>query len=217
MKVVVLAETGIDEQIVFTLVNATAGGGLTRLPNPKNLRARGKHPVLQTVSAVVTAVRHQTPEAEALIVVVDADMDEPHTNDHGEPPGELRCTYCRIRAEVSACGRRAAQRGHRTLPVVVGIAEPCIENWLLCGIGTGHNEQHWRDLLQTDRQQANQFRKSLKSRKYGASTPNSAMKEDKGLANAHRVAGRIDELEQAFPTGFGLLARQIRKLLKNTP
>jgi hypothetical protein len=94
------------------------------------------------------------------------------------------------------------------LKTAVGIAVPAIEAWLLCGLDPEITEQAWLSALGS--RNLPHSKNALKQRVYGTDRPSLEMEKRLMAEHARRLAANLANLEQKFPIGFGLLAKDVR-------
>jgi hypothetical protein len=206
MKVALLSESPADEIALRVLVAAVLGAE-PQLVAP-GFRARGWPNVAQLMPAVLRHL-HFSTDADALVVVVDADDSVVHTERH-EAPGYFHphCRMCQLRAVHRQTTRKLPPaRGREGVLRVIGVAVPAIEAWYLCGRDPGVSEAAWLDGQQGGRLPYS--RAELKLRVYGTDRPSLPHEIDCALREVARHRADPRRLEHDFP-GFALLAADLR-------
>jgi hypothetical protein len=206
MKVALLSESPADEAALRILV-AAALRREVELVAP-GYRARGWPNVAQVMPAVLRHLHFNT-DADALVVVVDADDSVVHTADH-DRPGYFHphCRMCRLRAVHRQTTRRfPAINGRERVVRAIGVAVPAIEAWYLCGRDETVTEAAWLEGSEAGRPPYT--RADLKQRVYGTERPSLALEIERALAEVARHRGDTRRLEHEFP-GFAALAMDLR-------
>jgi hypothetical protein len=165
--------------------------------------------VKTVLPSVLKQVNYHT-DAEGFVMVVDSNGEPPHSKEH-EPPNapEAECRLCQLRRICEQIRGNFPPRG--TLPplkIVLGLAVPAIEAWLLCGVDPHVTEAAWINGL---KQGPMPYTKNgLKEKLYGTSHP-SLEAETKAMTKAaSRLAADFSSLEMFFPGGFGPLRDSLR-------
>lgn len=211
MKLAILSESPADETALRELVGAALGRS-PQLVAP-GFRARGWPNVAQVMPAVLRHLHFNT-DAEALVVVVDADDSVVHTERH-EAPGFFhpQCRLCQLRA-VHRQTTKGLPPAHGRARVVraIGVAVPAIEAWYLCGRDPRVTEAAWRE--GQERGRAPYTRAELKLRVYGTDRPSLALEIQGALREVARHRRDLRRLENDFP-GFAFLAADLRAARDN--
>lgn len=206
LRIALLGESMVDETALAILVEGVLGEPFDRV-EPR-LRARGWPSVLQILPAVARHLHFNT-DADGLVVLVDADDTEVHTEAHeAENYFHPRCRLCQLRAAF----RRATKtlppaRGRARVLRAAGLAVPAAEAWYLCGRDDSVGEAAW--LEARERGLPPYTRRELKLRVYGTERPNLAQAIHHAGAAARRLARDTRRLENDF-NGFATLARDLR-------
>ena len=127
MKVAILSESPADEAAIRILVNAVLGEE-TQHPPRLSLRARGWPAVVTLLPSVLKHLHYHT-DADALVVVADADDSLLHTPEH-EEPGAMApsCRWCIVRHTIGQVSETLTPvSGRAPIRTAVGIAVPAIE------------------------------------------------------------------------------------------
>jgi len=208
MKVAILSESEADEAAIRVLVEGALGRPVELVSKP-SLRARGWPSVRQLVPKVIAHLQYRT-DADGLVVVADANNSAPHLPGHEEPGGqEPKCRLCLLKGEVArTVGELRPVAGRSLLRTAVGLACPAIEAWYLCGREVGVTERAWEEAMQGKGTPFN--RNWLKLKVYGTDRPGIVKCTRRGVEEARRLADVLDELERAFPKGFGSLRDDLR-------
>ena len=116
---------------------------------------------------------------------------------------------CQIRQIVdSVLGQLRPVQGRPQIKVAVGIAVPAVEAWYRCGLDPHVTEAAWIASLPSD--PFPYTTRSLKEDVYETSRPSLDLETRRATEEAHRLVQDLQLLEQCFPTGFGILARDVR-------
>lgn len=206
MKVAILSESPADEAALRVLVEA-ALGERTQFVAP-GLRARGWPNVGQLLPAVVRHLHFQT-DADALVVVVDADDSVVHTEEHERPDYfHPQCRMCGLRAVFRRTVRKLPPaHGRARVLRGVGVAVPAVEAWYLSGRDPSVSELAWTD--GQSRGRLPYTRAELKWRVYGTDRPSLPHEIQCALREVERQRRDTRRLEADFP-GFALLAQDVR-------
>ncbi len=206
MKVALLSESPADEAALRVLVAAVLRRPLDFVG--PGYRARGWPNVAQVMPAVLRHLHFNT-DADALVVVVDADDSVVHVAAH-DRPGYFHphCRMCRLRAVHRQTTRRfPAIHGRERVLRAVGVAVPAIEAWYLCGRDEQVTEAAWVRGEESGR--APYSRAELKLRVYGTDRPSLALEIERALVEVERHRADTRRLEHEFP-GFAALAADLR-------
>ncbi len=209
MKLAVLSESSADEAALRILVDGLLASPADAVDLNQFASRSGWTSRLQILPIVIKHLHYHT-DADALVFVVDSDLSAPHTATHDDPNGrDARCRLCAIRAIIEQTrGQLRPRSGHAALKIGAGLAIPCFEAWLRCGIDPHVTEATWTVALASRQFPFDQ--KRLKIDVYGTDTPNLALAISRMSAEASRLLKCLDRLEREFPNGFGSLAREIQ-------
>ncbi|MDP3073743.1 MAG: hypothetical protein Q8N18_25895 [Opitutaceae bacterium] len=206
MKLALLSESPADEAALRVLVAAVLGGQ-PQFVAP-GYRARGWPNVAQLMPAVLRHLHFNT-DADALVVVADADDTVVHDARH-EAPGYFhpQCRLCQLRAvHRQTVKKLPPAQGRGRVVRAIGIAVPAIEAWYLCGRDPGVTEAAWIEGRVEGR--APYTRAELKLRVYGTDRPSLPHEIACALREVGRQRSDVRRLENDFP-GFALLAADLR-------
>ena len=200
MRVAILSESSADEAALRILVDAVLGSPAIKV-DPPLARKSGVSGVYSTLGAVIRSL-HFRASADGLVVVVDSDYNSITGVKGRDCLNELR--------ENASAVLRTLKPIHANPPlrVAVGIAVPAIEAWLLCRDYSDVTEAAWENGLAANKDPYTKL--ELKQRLYGTDKPLTSQRMEKLLAAARRAAADIRTIEQRFPSGFGLLAKELR-------
>jgi hypothetical protein len=209
MKLAIYSESPADEAAIRILANAILGRE-TQAMDPPPLRARGWPSVRDLLPAVYKHLYYQT-DADGLIVVVDSDRAQIHHADHERPDAAPNtCRLCELRRVVARLqGSVRERQGRGPLRIGVGVATPAIEAWYATGVDPHVNEATWMRAMRD-----NQFpytKPSLKSLIYATERPSIELETERATSAAIRLTGKLGDLEESFPSGFGPLAEELRR------
>lgn len=221
MKVAILSESPADEAAIRIFVETLIGTQITPVMHA-GLRVRGWPSVRHVFPAVIKQLHYRT-DAEALVLVADSNESPVHTKAHEEPGREesvnvkQTCRLCqlrRIRQEVLG-QLKNRPGGLPPLKIALGVAVPTIEAWLLCGVDPRVGEAGWNTGLQYGNLPYSKV--ELKRRLYGTDRPALDLEIVRMRESAERLAADLAALEQAFPSGFGAFARELRGWAGTSP
>lgn len=208
MKLAVLSESAADEAAIQILIGGILGVQIEAVPSFP-LRTRGWPSVAQILPSVVKHLHYQT-DAEAFAVVVDSNHSPLHQAAHElEIRGDERCRFCQLQEMVNR-----VQHGLRPVParaamkIAVGVAAPAIEAWYRVGIDPNITEATVIRALSTGGSVP--MKKNLKREVYGTDRVSLEVERERAIDEAKRLILDLNALEDAFPNGFGSLARSIR-------
>lgn len=207
MKVALLSESPADEAALRVLVAAVLRRPVAFVA--PGFRARGWPNVAQVMPSVLRHLHFNT-DADALVVVVDADDSVVHAEEH-DRPGYFHphCRMCQLRAVHRRTTRRfPPAQGRERVVRAVGVAVPAIEAWYLCGRDATVTEAAWRSGRDAGRRPYS--RAELKLRVYGTDRPSLAQETVLAVAEAERHRPDTRRLENDFP-GFAALAKDLRQ------
>lgn len=210
MKVAVLSESPSDEAAVRILVKGIHGRDIEDVDIGRyQTRTRGWTSIPPILPTVIRAL-HYHREADALVVVIDSNDSPIHTEAHEEAQViDPKCRVCHIQEVAIRTQVGLAEiPGRGSLRVSFGLAVPAIEAWLRCGEHHEANEAAW--VMAREQGEFAYDRMSLKRDLYGTDRPSLEMAIGCAKRHATRLADNIGLLEQEFPAGFGLLARDVR-------
>jgi hypothetical protein len=207
MKLGLLSESPADEAAIRILVEALLGHTVTVVQPP--LRARGWPNVVQILPAVLRHLQLQS-DADALVVVVDADDTPLHEADHADPNQfHPLCRLCQLELAIRRTRKKCKLPEDRApMLTAVGLAVPAVEAWYLCGRDSEVGEAGWHKCREEGVCPYN--RRDLKWRTYNTPRPPLPLETRRAREEARRLAGDMRRLENDFPIGFGHLARGVR-------
>ena len=207
MKVTVLSESPADEAAVRILVDGLLGSPTESIPPPP-LRTRGWSTVLSVLPGTINHLYYRT-DADALVIVVDADNSTPHQRQHDLPDSANdQCRLCQLRSlAVKTLSKLKEMPTRSRLKTAIGLAIPAIEAWYRYQIDPHAIEV---DLIRRPDAGTRALRNQLKQDVYGTDQPGSEMSIARAREEATRLVQIIDDFERLFPNGFGALARDIR-------
>jgi hypothetical protein len=206
MKVAIFGESEADEVAIRVLAQAVVGsdfepvsGRTWRKPRAGWTRVRGMlEPMLRHL--------HYHTDADGLIVVLDSN-DSPF---HSPTADGCTCRMCELRAIEAATRARLQPRpmGH-PLRRALGLAPNAIECWLLYPRSSHYCEAAWQR-WQSNRDQQPFTRPQMKRALYGTVQPTLAVETQRMVEAARAIVADLPVFEQAFPLGFGAMARELR-------
>ncbi len=213
MKVAILSESEVDEVAVRLFVEGLLDTE-TESPGDLNIRSRGWPGVRNILPGILRRLHFGT-DVEALVVVVDSDRTAVHNSETCESPRPgHECRLCELRAIVQRTQHGLAPRPP-LLPIktALGLAVPQIEAWYLVGRDPGVSEATWINARRdgTFAYTTNQ----LKQQVYGTDRPSLELAVERARQEAKRIVdgGKLRQLEEHFPAGFGALADDVRRWL----
>jgi hypothetical protein len=211
MKLAVFSESPADEAAIRILTEGLLDGP-AELAAFHDVRSRGWPSVRKILPAVMKNL-HYCGDADALVVVVDADRSTVHVAEHEKaekPPEDCRLCQLRKVVESTRCNLRSVPN-RTTARVALGLAVPSLEAWLLTGLGCGINilnEPGWIVAAQARKRPYDVRR--LKEALYGKDRYDLDHETRRMTEEATRLAQDLARLEAAFPHGFGSLVRAVR-------
>lgn len=207
MKVTVLSESPADEAAVRILVEGVLGSSTESIPPPP-LRTRGWSTLPAILPGAINHLYYRT-DADALVIVVDADDSTPHQQQHDLPnSANNKCRLCRLRAlGVQTLSKLKVVPTRSRLKTAIGLAIPAIEAWYRYQLDPHAIEA---DLIRRPDAGTRALRSQLKQDVYGTVQPGSEMSIARAKEEATRLVQVLDDFERLFPNGFGALARDIR-------
>lgn len=208
MKVAVLSESPADEAAIRILVDGILGGQTQPVDMPP-IRARGVSGVFTILPTVLKHLHYRT-DADAFVIVVDSDRTPVHKPEHEQEGGaDSNCRLCKIRQTVATVlGQLRPVQGRPQIKIAVGIAVPAVEAWYQCGRDPRVTEAAWIAGLTSG--PFPYTTRSLKEDVYGTSRPSLELETRRATGATRRLVQNLPLLEQCFPTGFGVLADEVR-------
>lgn len=199
MRVAILSESSADESALRVLVDALLGVKTDHVE--MNLQSRGWPAVRNILPTISKWLQYRT-DAEGLVVVVDSN----HTYlSRNEPKNRLRD----FQELVQHCQQALKPvSGRVPLKIAIGVAAPAIEAWMLCKSNQKISEAAWEKGLADKRDPYS--KQELKRLLYGSDYSSLTLMTHKMTEAARDVVGNLELLENAFPSGFGSLARELR-------
>ncbi len=215
MRIAILSESPADEAAIAVLVRRVVRTPV-EVVQPGRFRAGGWPHVLDLVPLLIRSLA-LNDEADALVVVADANSSTPHTGGHA--PGEATgCRYCRLAAAVRRTLDEVGPEAHRLPRVGIGVAVPCFEAWLRIGLGDARDERGWVEQMELARAQDSPRRRIkemqlvLEQAVYGTTRPSLPVEAEVMAAEMSRILGRDgfrEDLVACFPEGLGPLIREL--------
>lgn len=212
MKAAVLSESDADEAVLKVLVETCVGRPIT-WHDAIRMRHRGVDAALNVLAPAIKSLHYRHTDVRLLVVTVDSDNTAVHTAAHDADPEQAGdCRWCRIQTRVTRI-RSELRPISRPMPleIAVGVAVPSLEAWLLHG-RPEMSEVAWSRVLDTAPAPAHQRTRALKQEKYGTTRPSTQLQIERGVPNAHRIAGQLPDVARDFPGGFGPLYDALRSL-----
>lgn len=209
MKIAFFSESIADESALRILVAGILNEEIEDINLPNTIVQRSSSHVDKLLPTIIKAVYYNT-NAEALIVVSDSDDTPVHTDEHEENVDD-RCRLCQLRQAVSTTvSNLRAVAGKEILKVAVGVPVPAIEAWYLYKKNPQLYEVTW--IRKQNGENIAYDRIKLKEECYGNSRPSIELETECAVREARRIIENdlLNDLENAFPHGFGSLASEIR-------
>lgn len=217
MKVAFFSESTADEAAIRILAEALLGKSIQPVDSPALRFRQGWTLILKSVPVVLRDLHFNT-DAEALIVVVDADHTPMHTIAHEQVGFAAKCRVCKLIQSIAETQKKIERKPRSdanllALKTAIGLAVPAIEAWYLCG--KKDTKKDTADITEaglTQRKNAGtvDLKRELKRRVYGSDTAPLTVMTERAVEEATRLALSLAHLEQCFQNGFGKLARDIR-------
>jgi hypothetical protein len=204
MNVAILCESDADAAALRVLTEAILEMPIAPVTIPR------RHSGWPAVRNLLTAIMKGAywSEADALVVVADSDESPVHSDAHLQTR-EPKCRFCYLREEPDACiGTLSRRASGRPFQVVIGLAVPCLEAWLLADRNPHVSETAW--ITGVAARKPPYTRQALKTELYGTDRPSLALETTKMQEAAQRVV--IQQLEVRFPNGFAPFAQALRLL-----
>lgn len=210
MKLVFFGESPADQAVIAEFTKGILGQPFENLD--LSLEGHGWPSVLQTLPAVIAHVYYRT-DADEIVVVVDADDSPIHdTTMPTESDCHPECRYCQLRKKAHLAHSKLSKVEGRNPPkIAIGIAVPAIEAWLQVGINHEVGEARWKIGMKENNRPFT--RRKLKELVYGSDHPSIEIELNRGSEEATRIVTEKKPIEIDFPTGFGLMANEIRSWL----
>ncbi|MGC2238176.1 MAG: hypothetical protein WA584_18630 [Pyrinomonadaceae bacterium] len=209
MKIAFFSESIADETALRILVAGILGEEIEATDLPNRLQYRSSSHLDRDLPAVISAV-HYTSNAEALIVVSDSDDTPVHIQTHEETANE-KCRLCQLRLAASdRISKLKVVSGKEMLKVAIGVPVPAIEAWYLFGKNPQLYEATW--IRKLNGENITYDRKRLKDEVYGTTRPSINLETECAVKEAIRIIENnlLEDLERAFPYGFGSLINEVR-------
>lgn len=207
MKIAYYCESRADQAAMAVFTEGILG----QPPEPINMDLEA-HSVPKFFSALDGVFRgvHYNSDAEGLVVVVDCDDTELHESSHDTPEGSAEnCRLCQVRKIIAKARNQLKPRqGRAPLKVAIGLPVPAIEAWYLVGKDRQVGEAAWKVGLASGRRVF--ARPQLKILVYGTERPSLERETECAVQEARRIISNLNAIETAFPTGFSLMAQEIR-------
>jgi hypothetical protein len=211
MKVGYFCESPADRAALAVFIEGILG----QAPEPINmdLEAHSVPGFFKALDGVFRGV-HYNSDAEGLVVVVDSDKSELHETAHDAAGVAVeKCRYCQIRKIISnAQNQLKGRQGRPTLKIAIGLAVPAIEAWYLVGKEHEVGEAAWKTGLASSKLPFTTSQ--LKKLVYGTDRPSLEHETQCAMNEARRIIQDLKTIENAFPTGFGPMAQEIRSWIK---
>lgn len=209
MKIAFFSESVADEAALKILVAGILNEEIEETDLPNRLEYRSSSHLDRNLPNVISAV-HYNSNADALIVVSDSDDTPVHTAEH-EELGNEKCRLCSLRQAVGDnISKLRAVVGKEIIKVAIGVPVPSIEAWYLFGKNPQLYETTW--IRQQNGEIIIYDRMRLKEEAYGTTRPSIDLETKTAKDEASRIIENklLEELEKAFPYGFGTLANEVR-------
>jgi hypothetical protein len=207
MRIGFFCESPADQAALAVFTEGLLGSP----PEPigMDLEAHGVSGVLRAIDGVFRGV-HFNPNADGLVVVVDCDDTVPHAITHDAPgSAEDRCRYCQLRKIIDRAKQQVKPiQGRPALKVAIGLAVPAIEAWYLAG--NNHQVGEPARAVGVANGRPPFTRPQLKKLVYGTDRPSVELQTERAVTESRRIIQDLSAVETAFPSGFGLMAKEIR-------
>ncbi len=212
MKVAFFSESPADEAAVRVFVEGLLEEEAVPPSPTLRLKRQGWQAVLRQVPVALRYLHYNT-DADALVVTLDSDESPVPQKGHGRSGfcAEAKCRLCHVRRAIDETRRTLRSRqGRGPVLTAVGVAVPAIEAWCLVGKDRHVSESSW--ILGLKSRKLPYTKPQLKQMVYGSDRQSLEIKTRRGAEEARRIVanGKLSELEQLFPGGFGALASDIR-------
>jgi len=205
VRLVLLAESSADEAAIRILTEAIRGPAVRWL-EPPTFRSRGWPAVVGQLPTVIRHA-HYNSDATAVIAVVDTNDSPLHDAAHSGTPNP-DCRLCALRtAAEETLAQLTPIAGRTALRVALGAATPAIEAWYLSGEKPYPSEQTW-----AAGGARGYDKKGLKRSVYGTDRANLPLMTRVAMAEAARLAAKLELLRTHFPRGYGALEAELLAL-----
>lgn len=212
MKAAVLSESDADEAVLKVLVESCVGRPI-EWHDAIRMRHRGVDAALNVLAPAIKGLHYRHTDVRLLVVTVDSDNTAVPTPAHDADRAQAGdCRLCQIQTSVNRI-----QNDLRPIPrpmpldIAVGLAVPSLEAWLLHGRAE-RSELAWSRVLATAPASAHQRKLELKQEKYGTTRSSTRLQIERGVPNAHRIAGQLLDVARDFRGGFKPLYDTLRSL-----
>ena len=211
MRVAVICESSVDEEIIRALIDAILGDSTSRvLPR---YQVKGWPHVITDLPNLLPGILLD-PTIDALSIIADSNGSAPPGSGRESPESKPSKADRMRRLVETVEGILKVESGRasvRPLRIAIGIAVPAIEAWCLPDDETV-SESSWLSFLETNPEPfaVSARTRELKRRVYGKVHGNVETRTPQAIKLAARIAKRVDTLERKFPGGFGPFARAIR-------
>lgn len=207
MKLAVVSESSADEAAIRILVDGLIGVKTEPVAINKFATRRGWSGRQKVLPAILKDLHYQS-DADALAFVLDSDTSPVHNLEHETPGNALpKCRYCAAWETIRNTQKKLRPIGRQLVKVAVGLAVPSIEAWLRCGKDPHVTEAGW--LVALNERKCPYDTRRLKIDVYGTEYPSIELETTRMAEEAQRLIGMLDQVEQAFPTGFGAFAKAV--------
>ena len=200
MNLAIISESPADEAALHAFCQTYLGREFPLVPHRVEVR-RGWTALRKDLPAALQALRYYTP-ATVILVVVDSDGSELHTNAPTNRLDELREIARRCLMPKTAADRK--------ITCLLGLAVPCIEAWWLAHKNFQIGEATW--LARHSLPSLPYDKQTLKKDLYGSALDR---KREVMISAARASAAHSDLLSERFPIGLKPVLAELRMLSKN--
>jgi hypothetical protein len=202
----VLTEAPTDDAVAFEIVAALRAEPI-RLVEEIAPRVRGWPGVQNQLPGFIRRLYYHT-EADALAVLVDADLTVVHSAGHTADAPVRDCRLCELQVVArESLARLAPVSGRRPLRIAIGVPVPALEAWLLAGRDGRASEAAWAQ-ARGDRRYWH-LKGALKDAAYGGRHLAEVVMAERARTLIRITLRDGDVLRQSFPGGFGPFADAI--------
>ncbi len=209
MKIAFFSESKADETVLKNLVEEISEEEIEETDIQKKLQFRSSSHLVKNLPVVIRSVNYSS-DAEFLVISSDSDDYPVHIAEHDVNENE-ECHLCRLRKIVKkSLTEIQGFEGQETLKVAIGIPVPAIEAWLLFGENPQVSENTW--IRKQNGEKITYDRKKLKTELYGGDRISEAKRIEISIKAIQRIIVNesLNDLEKAFPQGFGSLSNEVK-------
>jgi hypothetical protein len=210
MKIAFFGESKSDDVTVKKIVERILNDEVEETDIRKRLIFRSSSHLDRNLDVVIRSI-HFSSDAEFLVICSDSDDFPVHIAEHDKKENE-KCRLCSLRKAVKrSLAKLSNVPNKRMLKVAIGVPVPALEAWLLFKTNPQVSENTWIKKLAGEKG-IKYDRKTLKRELYGGEHISEDKRIEISLKAVERIAENnlLDDLETAFPLGFGSLSNEVK-------